>query len=168
MDFANIRALTSTIQEKIGSGTLDSPSWDLIRTAKLAARMYAPLGTMMTLGDHVRIIRTFLEAFKAVQNELSPEKESDVQELRELQADLKVPYLQFPHQMHSLTIKQVISRPTSKMGHQGRPDTTTITSSHYPFQVAGPTHMGAMFVRDLASRVNSLGPDLRRHLLCRT
>lgn len=105
MDFADIRALTSTIQEKIGSGTFDSPSWDFIRTAKLAARMYAPLGTMMTLGDHVRIIRTFLEAFKAVQNELSPEKESGVQELRELQVDLKVPYLQFPHQMHSLTIK---------------------------------------------------------------
>ena len=97
MDFADIRALTSTIQEKIGSGTLDSPSWDLIRTAKLAARMYAPLGTMMTLGDHVRIIRTFLKAFKAVQDEFPPEKESDVQELRELQGDLKVPYLRFPH-----------------------------------------------------------------------
>lgn len=167
MDFANIRALTSKIQEKIGSGTLDSPSWDLIRTAKLAARMYAPLGTMMTLGDHVRIIRTFLEAFKAMQNELSPEKESDVQELRELQADLKVPYLQFPHQMHLLTIEQVISRPTSKMGHQGRPDTTTITSSHYSFQVVGPTYVVAMFVRDLASRVSFVGPDLCHHLLCR-
>lgn len=89
VDFANIRTLTSTIQEKIASGTLDSPSWDLIRTAKLAARMYAPLGTMMTLGDHVRIIRTFLEGFKAVDGESTPEKESGIQELRELQADLK-------------------------------------------------------------------------------
>ena len=29
--------------------------------------MYAPLGTMMTLGDHVRLTRTFLEAFKSTQ-----------------------------------------------------------------------------------------------------
>lgn len=92
MDFANIRALTSTIQEKIGSGALDSPSWDLIRTAKLAARMYAPLGTMMTLGDYIRISRSFLEAFKAAQKELPPEKLSDVAEVCDLQADLKVPH----------------------------------------------------------------------------
>lgn len=28
--------------------------------------MYAPLGTYMSLGDHVRVIRAFLEAFKSI------------------------------------------------------------------------------------------------------
>ncbi|KAF8639542.1 hypothetical protein AX17_001447 [Amanita inopinata Kibby_2008] len=66
VEFSNIRALTSQMQNVIGSGTIDSPTWDLIRTAKLAARIYAPLGTYMSLGDHVRVIRAFLEAFKAL------------------------------------------------------------------------------------------------------
>lgn len=33
--------------------------------ARLAAPIYAPLGTSMGLGDYVRVVRTFLEAFKA-------------------------------------------------------------------------------------------------------
>lgn len=52
------------MHREISAGTLDSPSWDLIRAAKLATRMYAPLGTRMSLGDYVRVVRTFLEAFK--------------------------------------------------------------------------------------------------------
>ena len=43
---------------------MDSPSWNLVRIAKLAARVYAPLGTRMSLGDYVRVERAFLEAFK--------------------------------------------------------------------------------------------------------
>ncbi|KAI0070641.1 hypothetical protein K474DRAFT_1651022 [Panus rudis PR-1116 ss-1] len=64
VDFHNIRSLTARIHQQISIGTLDAPSWRLIRIAKLAARMYAPLGTEMTLGDYVRIVRTFLDAFK--------------------------------------------------------------------------------------------------------
>ncbi|KAE9411229.1 hypothetical protein BT96DRAFT_952358 [Gymnopus androsaceus JB14] len=52
------------ISQQISSGTFDSPSWHLVQLSKLAARMYAPLGTKMSLGDYVRITRTFLEAFK--------------------------------------------------------------------------------------------------------
>ncbi|KAF8973156.1 hypothetical protein BDZ97DRAFT_1779746 [Flammula alnicola] len=89
VDFNDVRALTSKIHDKISSGTLDSPSWDLIRTAKLAARMYAPLGTMMSLGDHVRIIRTFFEAFKIPRDYVPVGQEADVQELDQLQHDLK-------------------------------------------------------------------------------
>ncbi|KAF4621074.1 hypothetical protein D9613_000385 [Agrocybe pediades] len=86
IDFTQIRALTSQIQSKISSGTFDSPSWDLIRTAKLAARIYAPLGTMMSLGDHVRIARTFLEAFKAPKDDFP---EDARQEHEQLPKDLK-------------------------------------------------------------------------------
>ena len=64
IDYNEIRSLTATMHQQISSGTLDAPSWRLVRNAKLAGRMYAPLGTTMTLGDYVRVVRTFLEAFK--------------------------------------------------------------------------------------------------------
>ncbi|RDB25178.1 Glycerol-3-phosphate O-acyltransferase 2 [Hypsizygus marmoreus] len=68
VDYNNIRQLTARLQNVISSGTIDSPSWDLIRTAKLAARIYVPLGTRMSLGDYVRVIRSFLDAFKECQD----------------------------------------------------------------------------------------------------
>lgn len=52
------------MHEQISAGTLDAPSWKLIRSAKMAARIYAPIGTEMSLGDYVRVVRTFLDAFK--------------------------------------------------------------------------------------------------------
>ena len=64
VDYNEIRSLTAKMHQQISYGTLDAPSWRLIRNAKLAARMYSPLGTEMSLGDYVRIVRTFLEAFK--------------------------------------------------------------------------------------------------------
>lgn len=88
VDFTDIRTVTAQLHEKISSGTYDAPSWDYIRTAKLAARMYAPLGTMMSLGDHVRISRSFLEVFKSAQDVVNA-NEADY-EIRLLQADLKV------------------------------------------------------------------------------
>lgn len=68
VDYNDIRSLTTQIHEKISTGTIDSPSWDLVRTGKLAARIYAPLGTRMSLGDHVRVARAFLDAFKATED----------------------------------------------------------------------------------------------------
>ncbi|OJT08103.1 hypothetical protein TRAPUB_1038 [Trametes pubescens] len=67
VNYDEIRTLTAKMHQQISSGTLDAPSWRLIRIAKLAARMYAPLGTTMSLGDYVRVVRTFLEAFKAAE-----------------------------------------------------------------------------------------------------
>ncbi|KAF7306091.1 PlsC domain-containing protein [Mycena chlorophos] len=68
VDFNDVRRLTAQMAEQITSGTFDSPSWDLTRVSKLAARMYAPLGTRMTLGDYVRVVRTFIEAFKTAES----------------------------------------------------------------------------------------------------
>ncbi|KAL0956352.1 hypothetical protein HGRIS_002502 [Hohenbuehelia grisea] len=64
IDFNEIRSLTSQMHRTLSYGTIDSPSWKLVRTSKLAARIYAPLGTRMSLGDFVRVTRTFIEAFK--------------------------------------------------------------------------------------------------------
>ncbi|KAJ7268813.1 hypothetical protein B0H12DRAFT_1096796 [Mycena haematopus] len=78
IDYNNIRSLTAQMHEQISSGTIDSPSWDLVRVAKLAARIYAPLGTRMTLGDHVRVVRTFLAAFKTADE--APDADRDHQD----------------------------------------------------------------------------------------
>lgn len=65
VQYDEIRALTARMQQQISSRTIDSPSWEFVRSAKMATRMYAPLGTLMSLGEYVRITRTFVEAFKA-------------------------------------------------------------------------------------------------------
>ncbi|KAL6306512.1 hypothetical protein BKA93DRAFT_729131 [Sparassis latifolia] len=64
VDFECICKLTGLIHERIGAGTLHAPSWKTMRSAKTAAQIYAPLGTTISLGDHVRMVKTFLEAFK--------------------------------------------------------------------------------------------------------
>ncbi|KAJ7924990.1 hypothetical protein B0H13DRAFT_2229900 [Mycena leptocephala] len=92
VDYMNIRSLTAQIYNQISSGTFDSPSWDLVRVGKLAARIYAPLGTRMTLGDHVRVVRTFLEAFKAAAEDHPDDEEktaAETAELAQLRIDLR-------------------------------------------------------------------------------
>jgi glycerol-3-phosphate O-acyltransferase/dihydroxyacetone phosphate acyltransferase len=85
------------MHQLISSGTFDSPSWDLVRTSKLAARIYAPLGTQMSLGDHVRLSCTFLEAFKGsptdegtAEKTSSDEIHANEAERETLRKDLKV------------------------------------------------------------------------------
>ncbi|KAF8650387.1 hypothetical protein AX16_005195 [Volvariella volvacea WC 439] len=82
-DHAYIRSITDQIQERISKGTFDSPSWDLVRIGKIAASIYAPLGTRMSLGNYVRIARTFAESFQETDDETEA---SEVYKLRE---DLK-------------------------------------------------------------------------------
>ncbi|GAA5854962.1 hypothetical protein JCM9279_003589 [Rhodotorula babjevae] len=57
-----IRSLTASIGASIRSGILDAPSWAVIRIANTARRLYAPLGTRLTLGDHVRLTQRFVDA----------------------------------------------------------------------------------------------------------
>ncbi|KAI5481332.1 hypothetical protein MNV49_004954 [Pseudohyphozyma bogoriensis] len=62
-DYEAVRALTASMGEQIRSGTLDAPSWTYIRLAHTARRLYAPLGTKLSLGDHVRLTQRFVDAF---------------------------------------------------------------------------------------------------------
>lgn len=89
------------MHEQISSGTLDAPSWKLIRNAKMAARIYAPIGTEMSLGNYVRVVRTFLEAFKLAETSrsqvngdsgppLGPEGRAEDSRIMDLSSDLKV------------------------------------------------------------------------------
>ncbi|KAI0733045.1 hypothetical protein C8Q72DRAFT_988748 [Fomitopsis betulina] len=71
VNYNEVRALTASMHQQISLGTLDAPSWRMIRNAKLAACMYAPLGTTMSLGDYVRVVRTFQEAFKLAERPIS-------------------------------------------------------------------------------------------------
>ncbi|KAK2464280.1 hypothetical protein APHAL10511_003737 [Amanita phalloides] len=95
VDFKDIRALTARMHQVISSGTIDSPTWALLRIAKLAARMYAPLGTFMTLGDHIRVIRVFLELFKAIEpsshtsETVAAESSGPISQISQLHDDLK-------------------------------------------------------------------------------
>ncbi|GAA5982852.1 hypothetical protein JCM10908_006810 [Rhodotorula pacifica] len=57
-----IRSLTASIGASIRSGILDAPSWAVIRLANTCRRLYAPLGTRLTLGDHVRLTQRFVDA----------------------------------------------------------------------------------------------------------
>ncbi|KAG9007351.1 hypothetical protein FRB90_009431 [Tulasnella sp. 427] len=61
IDFDAIRSLTTFMHAQLSSNTIDSPSWDLVRVAKTAARIYVPLGTRMRLGDWVRVVARFVE-----------------------------------------------------------------------------------------------------------
>ncbi|KAF5380588.1 hypothetical protein D9615_004613 [Tricholomella constricta] len=106
VDYDHIRQLTARMHHVISSGTIDSPTWDLIRTAKLAARIYAPLGTRMSLGDYVRGIRSFLDAFKlaestGVESETKSDDDDehleDIHELIRLRNDLKAYQDQLAH-----------------------------------------------------------------------
>lgn len=51
--------------------------------AKLAARMYTPSGTQMTLGDHVRVTRLFADGFSGVVPVRNWEEENKSKEDRE-------------------------------------------------------------------------------------
>ncbi|KAJ3857475.1 hypothetical protein EV368DRAFT_30205 [Lentinula lateritia] len=109
-----IRAVTKQIYTQISSGTFDSPSWHLVQSSKLAARMYAPLGTRMSLGDHVRITRTFLEAFKDAHEDSSEDNQPihpDIVKVAQLQEDLKA----YQHRLISYGIKDDrVRRPLSR------------------------------------------------------
>ncbi|KAG5638469.1 hypothetical protein H0H81_012534 [Sphagnurus paluster] len=98
VEYDHIRQLTARMHHVISSGTIDSPTWDLIRTAKLAARIYAPLGTRMSLGDYVRSIRSFIDAFKDIEQDSEDnEEKDDAAELRLLRDDLKAYQDQLVH-----------------------------------------------------------------------
>ncbi|KAH0827848.1 hypothetical protein J3R83DRAFT_3474 [Lanmaoa asiatica] len=91
VNFACIRDVTARMHQLISSQTIDAPSWDLVRSAKLASRIYVPLGTSMTLGDFVRVTRTFVEAFKLseAKGEESDQHKKEDDEINALRDDLK-------------------------------------------------------------------------------
>lgn len=99
VQYDEIRAVTARMHQQIGSRTIDSPSWEIVRSAKMATRIYAPLGTLMSLGDYVRVTRTFVEAFKASDDTQKSKRSAEDQsvdftkedaELNQLRHDLKV------------------------------------------------------------------------------
>lgn len=88
-----IRSLTASIGASIRSGILDAPSWAVIRIANTARRLYAPLGTRLTLGDHVRLTQRFVDALAGKRAEKTWEEmlaaEEDEQEKEHARAKEK-------------------------------------------------------------------------------
>ncbi|KAK9893278.1 hypothetical protein P389DRAFT_21761 [Cystobasidium minutum MCA 4210] len=58
-----VKQLTQLLYEQIRQSTIDSPDFATVRIANTARRLYAPLGTQMTLGDHVHITQRFVDVF---------------------------------------------------------------------------------------------------------
>lgn len=58
-----VKQLTQLMYEQIRQSTLDSPDFETVRIANTARRLYAPLGTQITLGDHVHITQRFVDVF---------------------------------------------------------------------------------------------------------
>ena len=99
IDYANIRKLTENMRRQISQGTVDAPSWGILRSAKCAANIYAPLGTRMSLGDYVRLVKAYIDVFglahaPAAQEDSSIREEDE--RIRRLCADLKVIQAHFP------------------------------------------------------------------------
>lgn len=101
-DYSNIRQLTENVRQQISQGTVDAPSWDILRSAKCAASIYAPLGTVMSLGDYVRLVKAYIDVFAIAHapahkeedqgKEGSGLREEDERIMR-LCLDLKVPWM---------------------------------------------------------------------------
>ena len=87
------------MRRQISQGTVDAPSWEIVRSAKCAANIYAPLGTRMSLGDYVRLVKAYIDVF-GLAHAPAPKEENEgkdglnLQEederIRQLCADLKV------------------------------------------------------------------------------
>ena len=77
--------------DQISAGTLDAPSWDVISTAKVAAKIYAPLGTNMSLGDHVRVVKAFVEGFKKTGKGWKEGRQGKHRSWNELDTDVSSP-----------------------------------------------------------------------------
>lgn len=59
-----VRALTSQIDAALRSGTLDSPSWRILRVAHTARRIHEPIESIhQSLGDYVRSTQRWIELF---------------------------------------------------------------------------------------------------------
>jgi len=99
------------VHRQIATGTFDAPSWGLIRAAKMATPIYAPLGTAMSLGDYVRVTRTFLELFKAAHlPDPAPSRDSAGQEVSSQLNDKDIVNLKDDLQVSQLlTIRNITS-----------------------------------------------------------
>lgn len=119
VDYDSIRLVTAQMSQRIATGTFDAPSWGLIRAAKMATPIYAPLGTAMSLGDYVRVTRTFLEVFKAgsLPSSAGPASpDARVEEKDESIVKLKEDLEAYQSELHKLRIRDDrIRRPLSRL-----------------------------------------------------
>ncbi|CAG8579214.1 16675_t:CDS:2 [Acaulospora colombiana] len=67
-----IRELTSAMEQMVRSNTLDAPSWQTLRIAHTARKLYAgDLGTRISLAEYVRLTKKFIDALSKVEAENS-------------------------------------------------------------------------------------------------
>lgn len=148
--------MTAKMHQLISSGTFDSPSWELIRTSKLAARIYAPLGTQMSLGDHVRLSCTFLEAFKEIKRSRDSEHEKELTsenfaERELLCQDLKV-FRFLAHGEHETHSNSGVSGQIIALGYQGRQNPSSPSQAYNHLSARHALHLVLLFIQPLHPR----------------
>jgi hypothetical protein len=161
------------MHQEISSGTIDAPSWEIVRTAKLASRIYVPLGTKMSLGDYVRVTRIFVEAFSdfdRMRDESSHEgekveyTEEDVK-LLQLRRDLQVVGLLRSLDMVAQASLTELSRPAFPLGYQRRSYPSTPHPTHDSLPPPNPSHLVTLPIYNLSPGSLPLAPRLLHHVL---
>ncbi|KEI37194.1 uncharacterized protein L969DRAFT_19729 [Mixia osmundae IAM 14324] len=62
LQFEAVRRLTQEIEGELRSGTLDAPSWQILRASHTARRLYAPLdATAISIGDYIRLTQIWCD-----------------------------------------------------------------------------------------------------------
>lgn len=124
VNYTNIRQLTENMRRQISQGTVDAPSWDVLRSAKCAANIYAPLGTRMSLGDHVRLVKAYIDVFAlahvpAPQGEEGSGLREEDEGIVRLCANLKVHWTHSSIVLEPLHVPRVeVPRSTSSLGRE--------------------------------------------------
>ena len=62
--FAIAKLLTSELSNALDSATINSPTWEVMRLAITAARLHAPIGTDLSLGQYLVLVRGWVEVLK--------------------------------------------------------------------------------------------------------
>lgn len=76
-----IRELTSAMEETVRSSTLDAPNWRTLRIAHTARNLYAGhLGTQISLGEYVRLTKSFINALGKANVETGNDSDSESSE----------------------------------------------------------------------------------------
>ncbi|KAI8450998.1 hypothetical protein BY996DRAFT_4586619 [Phakopsora pachyrhizi] len=103
---AAISRLTSRLSEQIRSGTLDSPSWEFIKAGNMARTIYAPFGTRIGLGPHIRLTQKFVDVFAGRGRCIAENLTSDDEEGRRVSnEELVTKLLEYQSRLYSLGIK---------------------------------------------------------------
>jgi glycerol-3-phosphate O-acyltransferase/dihydroxyacetone phosphate acyltransferase len=61
---AMVHKITNSVNEAMLGHTINAPTWDIIRLAMTACRLFRPIGTELCLGEYAMALRGWVEVLK--------------------------------------------------------------------------------------------------------